>query len=179
MSLNNFINTNQSIKGSDLIEWIQDGFTPKTAEEELVASKIYYKYFVDPQGNPKNKIYPGVYYYVNYNNNLNPDVYLAYVVRDKTKSPRKIPETLAKMTLFNDNTSHKGKLIREWAYFQNGSSENEFYIEGHEIVSKYLETDFHLRKNTYYFVVKTKKGNIKIFRDLDRSPRTSEFGAEA
>ena len=110
---------------------------------------------------------------MNYKNNFNKSIYLAYIVRDKVKSPRKIPETLARLNIMESLDSYKGSLIQEWAYFQNGSADREFYMEGCEIVTHYLEGTHPLRPNVYYHVTKTNKG-IKIFRDLDRSPRYSE-----
>lgn len=167
------INTNQSVLGKDLIEWIKTDKASKSEREQIISSKLYHKYIVDREGNPKNKIYPDVYYYVNYNNRFNPDIYLAYIVRDKSKSPRRIPESLAKLDIISAQESFKGSLIQEWAYYQNGSSEREFYMEGNEIVTKYFESTHPLRLSVYYFVNKTSKG-IKIFRDLEKSPRPSE-----
>lgn len=167
------INTNHSVLGQDLLDWIVQDKSTKTEEQQIISNKLYHKYVVDRDDKPKNKIYPNVYYYVNYNNNFQESVYLAYIVRDKVKSPRKIPETLAKLNIMESLDSYKGSLIQEWAYFQNGSAEREFYMEGCEIVTHYLEGAHPLRPNVYYHVTKTNKG-IKIFRDLDRSPRFSE-----
>lgn len=172
------INTNQSVLGSDLIEWIKSSKSSKTEEEQVISSKLYHKYLVDREGKPKNKIYPEVYYYVNYNNRFNPEIYLAYIVRDKTKSPRKIPETLAKLNILESQDSFKGSLIEEWAYYQNGSSENEFYMEGNEIVTKYFENAYPLRSSVYYFVQNTSKG-IKVFRDTRKSPRPHELAEKS
>lgn len=165
------VNTNISMLGSELIEWINSDKSTKTEQEQVITSKLYHKYMVDREGKPKNKIFPDVYYYVNYNNRFNPDVYLAYIVRDKCKSPRKIPDSMAALDLTASNDSFKGAFIQEWAYFQNGSSENEFYMEGNEIITKYFECDHPLRSQVYYFVSRTSKG-IKVFRDLDKSPRS-------
>lgn len=170
MNISEKINTNQSVLGQDLIDWIKSDKTSKTEDEQVISSKLYHKYLVDRDGNPKNKIYPDVYYYVNYNDRFNPNVFLAYIVRDKSKSPRKIPENLQSLDIVASNDSFKGSLIQEWAYFQNGSSENQFYMEGNEIITKYFENTHPLRLNVYYFVSRTSKG-IKIFRDTDKSPR--------
>lgn len=143
----------------------------------MISSKLYHKYVVDRQGNPKNKIYPNVYYYVNYNDKFNPGVFLAYIVRDKAKSPRKIPESLIQLDILSSVESYKGSLIQEWAYYQNGSSENQFYMEGCEIVTHYLEGAHPLKPHVYYHVSKTSKG-IKIFRDLEKSPRPYEQSIE-
>lgn len=167
------INSSQSVKGEELLAWIKSGKAGKTEEQQVISSKLYHKYVVDRDGNDKQKIYPNVYYYINYNNRFNPDVYLAYIVRDKAKSPRKIPQTLAELDIIESMDSYKGSLIQEWAYFQNGSAENQFYMEGCEIVTHYLEGNHPLRPNVYYHVNKTSKG-IKIFRDLDKSPRSYE-----
>ena len=167
------VNTNQSVLGQVLIDWIKADKSSKTEQEQIISSKLYHKYIVDREGNPKNKIYPDVYYYVNYNNRFNPDIYLAYIVRDKSKSPRKIPDSLATLDIISSTESFKGSLIQECAYFQNGSSENEFYMEGNEIVTKYFESTHPLRLSVYYFVNKTSKG-IKIFRDVEKSPRPNE-----
>lgn len=170
INLSEKLNTNQSILGQTLIDWIKSDKSTKTEQEQIISSKLYHKYIVDRDGNPKNKIYPDVYYYVNYNNRFNPDIYLAYIVRDKSKSPRKIPDSLAALDIVSSGESYKGSLIQEWAYYQNGSSENEFYMDGNEIITKYLESNHPLRLTVYYFVNRTSKG-IKIFRDLDKSPR--------
>ena len=177
MSVSEKINTNQSVLGQDLLDWIMSDKSNKTEEQQQISSKLYHKYVVDRQGQPKNKIYPNVYYYVNYNNKFNPDVYLAYIVRDKLKSPRKIPESLQTLNIVESMDSFKGSLIQEWAYFQNGSSENEYYMEGCEIVTHYLEGVHPLRPQVYYHVTKTSKG-IKIFRDTDKSPRPYEQSLE-
>lgn len=173
MTVSERINTNQSILGEELLDWIKSDKSTKTEQEQLISSKLYHKYVVDRDGNEKQKIYPNVYYYLNYNNKFNPEVYLAYIVRDKVKSPRKIPEGLAKLDIIESNDSYKGSLIQEWAYFQNGSSNNDFYMEGCEIVTHYLEGAHPLRSNVYYHVNRTSKG-IKIFRDTDKSPRPNE-----
>lgn len=174
MKISEKINTNQSVLGKDLLDWIQADKSTKTDEEKTISSKLYHKYVVDREGQAKNKIYPNVYYYINYNNRFNPEVYLAYIVRDKAKSPRKIPESLSALDIFTSLDSYKGSLIQEWAYFQNGSSENPFYMEGCEIVTHYLEGEHPLRRQIYYHVVKTAKG-IKIFRDTEKSPRPQEL----
>lgn len=173
MNIGEKINTNQSVLGKDLLEWIKMGKAEKTEEEQVISSKLYHKYVVDRDGNEKKKIFPNVYYYVNYNNKFNESVFLAYIVRDKAKSPRSIPESLANLNITTGEESYKGSLIQEWAYFQNGSSENEFYIEGCDIITHYFEGNHPLRRNVYYRVVNTSKG-IKIFRDLDKSPRPEE-----
>ena len=173
MNIGEKINTNQSVLGKDLLDWIAAEKSTKTKEQQLISSQLYNKYVTDREGNPKNKIYPNVYYYVNYNNNHNPSLYLAYIVRDKVKSPRRIPETLAKLNLMESYESYKGSLIQEWAYYQNGEPEREYYMEGCEIVTHYLEGTHPLRPNVYYYVTQTSKG-IKIFRDLEKSPRAYE-----
>ena len=167
------VNTNQSMLGQDIIDWIKSDKSTKTEQEQVISRKLYHKYIVDRDGNPKKKIYPDVYYYVNYNNHVNPDTYLAYIVRDKIKSPRQIPESLAALDIVSSQDSFKGSLIREWAYHKNKSSENEFYMEGNEIVTNYFEREYPLRPNVYYFVSKSNKG-IKVFRDTKKSPRASE-----
>lgn len=177
MNVSDKINTNQSVLGKDLLDWIKSDKSTKNEEQQIISSKLYHKYVVDRDGNEKNKIYPNVFYYVNYNNKFNPEVYLAYIVRDKAKSPRKIPQSLASLNILESLDSYKGSLIQEWAYFQNGSSENPFYMEGCEIVTHYLEGNHPLRHSIYYHVNKTSKG-IKIFRDLEKSPRTYENSIE-
>lgn len=170
MNIGEKVNTNHSVLGKDLLEWIHSDKASKTEEEQVISSKLYHKYIVDRDGNPKNKIYPDVYYYVNYNNRFNPNVYLAYIIRDKSKSPRRIPDTLIDLDIVSSNDSFRGSLIQEWAYYHNGSSENNFYIEGNEIITRYFEGNFPLRLKVYYFVNRTRNG-IKIFRDLEKSPR--------
>lgn len=177
MNIGEKINTNQSVLGKDLLDWIKQSKSEKTEEQQLISSKLYHKYVVDRDGNDKHKIYPNVYYYVNYNNKFNPEVYLAYIVRDKAKSPRSIPKSLASLDIVSSNESYKGSLIQEWAYYQNGSAENQFYMEGNEIVTHYLEGKHPLRHSVYYHVSKTSKG-IKIFRDLEKSPRVYESKLE-
>ena len=46
-------------------------------------------------------------------------------------------------------------------------------MEGCEIVTHYLEGNHPLRPSVFYHVSKTSKG-IKIFRDLEKSPRAYE-----
>lgn len=164
------VNTNISVLGKELVEWIKAPKDTKTEQEFEITNKLYHKYMIDHDGKPKNKIYPDVWYFINHNNQFNPNVYLAYIVRDKLKSPRKIPEHLAGMTIVGTNKSYKGSLICEWAYYQNGSSENPYYIEGCDIATKYLESKYPLKKDVFYYVVNTSKG-IRIFRDENKSPR--------
>ena len=170
MSVAECINSNISVRGQELIDWINADKSTKNPQEQVISSKLYHKYIVDREGKPRNKIYPDVYYYVNHNNHFNKDIYLAYIVRDKSKSPRKIPESLAKLDIISSEESFKGSLIQEWAYYQNGSAANEFYMEGNEIVTKYFESSHPLRLTAYYFVSNTSKG-IKVFRDTSKSPR--------
>lgn len=164
------VNTNISVLGKELVEWIKAPKDTKTEQEFEITNKLYHKYMIDHDGKPKNKIHPDVWYFINHNNQFNPNVYLAYIVRDKLKSPRKIPEHLAGMTIVGTNESYKGSLICEWAYYQNGSSENPYYIEGCDIATKYLESKYPLKKDVFYYVVNTSKG-IRIFRDENKSPR--------
>lgn len=173
MNVAEAINTNVSVLGKELLDWINSPKEDKSPQEIVISSKLYHKYVVDREGKPRNKIYPDVYYYVNHNNRFNKDIYLAYIVRDKSKSPRKIPESLAKLDIIASEESFKGSLIQEWAYFQNGSASNEFYMEGNEIVTKYFESSHPLRLTAYYFVSNTSKG-IKVFRDTSKSPRPNE-----
>lgn len=176
MSVSEKINTNQSVLGKELLEWIKSS-EGKTEEQKVISNMLYHKYVVDREGKDKNKIYPEVFYYVNYNNKFNPEVYLAYIVRDKAKSPRKIPASLANLNIIESLDSYKGSLIQEWAYHQNSSSENPFYMEGCEIVTHYLEGAHPLKSSIYYHVNQTSKG-IKIFRDLEKSPRNYEKSIE-
>ena len=169
MNIGEKVNTNQSILGKDLLEWITADRTTKTEEERTISSKLYHKYVIDRDGSEKKKIFPNVYYYVNYNNKFNESVYLAYIVRDKAKSPRNIPDTLVTLDITDGSDSYKGSLIQEWSYYQNGSSENPFYMEGCDIITHYFESSHPLRRDIYYRVVRTSKG-IKVFRDLDKSP---------
>ena len=175
MDIINHVNSNQSLLGKDILEWIMAPKSEKTAEENEIADKLYHKYVVDRDGNDKHKIFPNVYYYVNHNNQFYPNVYLAYIVRDKLKSPRRIPEYLIDTNIVGSSESYKGSSICEWAYYQNGSSENPFYIEGCEIVTKYLESKHPLKKEVYYYITSTSRG-IRIFRDIEKSPRLNEMG---
>lgn len=167
------INTNHSVLGQDLLDWIAADKSTKTVEEQEISDKLYHKYIIDRDGNPKTKIQPHVYYYVNHNNTFNEAIWLAYIVRDKIKSPRRVPESLAKLNIIDSGQSYSGNLIREWAYYHNGDSANEYYMEGCEIVTHYLEGSHPLRTNVYYYVHQSAKG-LKLFRDLDKSPRYSE-----
>lgn len=164
------LNTNQSVLGKDILEWISTPQENKTAEEQEICSKLRLKYVVGRDGQKKDKIYPNVFYYVNHNNQFNPNVYLAYIVRDKLKSPRKIPDHLVNLNLVGSQESYKGSLICEWAYFQNGTSINPYYMEGCEIVTRYLESKHPLKRDVYYYINQTSKG-IRIFRDTTKSPR--------
>ena len=168
--MENFVNTNQSVLGKTILEWIVSPTSGKTQQEIEISEKLYHKYVVDHDGNKKNKIFPNVYYYVNYNNQFYTNVYMAYIVRDKLKSPRKIPDNLVNLNIVNTTTSYKGSFICEWAYYQNGSSENPYYMEGCEIVTKYLESKHPLKKDVYYYITSTSKG-IRIFRDIEKCPR--------
>lgn len=167
------LNTSHSVLGQDIIDWINSPDDTKTEEEAAITTKLYYKYIVDRNGTPKNKkkIYPDVYYFVNHNNKYNPNAWIAYIVRDQLKSPRNIPEHLADMNIVGNQESFKGSTIYEWAYYQNGSAERPFYMEGCEITTKYLECQYPLKREVYYFVVKTSRNGIQIFRDEDKSPR--------
>lgn len=170
MNIFELVNSNHSVMGKDLVAWIKAPKSTKTEDEYRVTTKLYHKYIVDRDGKPKNKIYPEVYYFINHNNSFNPNVYLAYIVRDKLKSPRKIPDHLVGLNIVGSDDSYKGSLICEWAYYQNGSSENPFYMEGCEIATKYLEGKYPLKRDVYYFVAQTGRG-IRIFRDENKSPR--------
>lgn len=174
MNIIDHVNGNQSLLGKDILEWIMAPRSEKTAEENEVADKLYHKYVVDRDGNEKNKIFPNVYYYVNHNNQFYPNVYLAYIVRDKLKSPRRIPDHLANTNIVGSHESYKGSTICEWAYYQNGGAENPFYMEGCEIVTKYLESKHPLKKDVYYYITATSRG-IRIFRDIEKSPRVEEI----
>lgn len=164
------VNTNVSVLGRELVDWIKAPKDTKTEQEFEITNKLYHKYMIDHDGKPKNKIYPDVWYFINHNNQFNPNVYLAYIVRDKLKSPRKIPEHLIGMNIVGTNESYKGSLICEWAYYQNGSSENPYYMEGCDIATKYLESKYPLKNDVFYYVVNTSKG-IRVFRDEEKSPR--------
>lgn len=176
MSIGDKINTNQSVLGQDILDWIAAPKEEKTDLEQIISSKLYYKYIVDREGRRREdtKIYPNVYYYVNYNNHFNESIWLAYIVRDKVRSPRHIPDSLAFLNIVDSRESYKGSTIQEWAYYQNGSASREYYMEGCEIVTKYLEVPYSLRTDVYYYITRTSKG-IKVFRDIERSPRTHEF----
>lgn len=168
-NVGNHINTNKSVLGKDLVEWICDVSLQRTDEEIEIARLLYTKYIVDRFGKPKKKIYPDVYYYVNYNDRVNPGLFLAYIVRDKFKSPRKVNSNLANLDLTEVKESFKGSLIREWSFYQNGSATHPYYIEGNEIITKYFNGSHAPRHNVYYFVVKTSKG-VQLIRDLKKSP---------
>ena len=170
MKIVEYINNNHSILGKEILEWILSPPSTKTDKENEIAEKLYVKYVVDRDGNEKKKIFPNVYYYLNYNNQFYPEIYMAYIVRDKLKSPRRIPENMVNLNIVGSKESYKGSLICEWAYFQNGSSENPFYMEGCDIVTKYLEGKHPLKRDVYYFINETSRG-IRIFRDINKSPR--------
>lgn len=170
MNIVDCINNNHSLLGKDILEWVLSPPSSKSEKENEIAEKLYNKYVVDRDGNEKKKIFPNVYYYINYNNQFYPEIYMAYIVRDKLKSPRRIPENLASLNIVGSKESYKGSLICEWAYFQNGSSENQYYMEGCDIVTKYLEGKHPLKRDVYYFVNTTSRG-IRIFRDVNKSPR--------
>lgn len=171
-----YVNSNQSLLGKDIVEWIMAPESEKTKEENEITDKLYHKYLVDSDGNSKNKIFPYVYYYVNHNNRFYPNVYLAYIVRDKLKSPRHIPEHLVNTNLVGSPDSYKGSTICEWAYYQNGCAENPYYMEGCEIVTKYLESAHPLKREVYYYVTNTTRG-VRVFRDIEKSPRSSQVEA--
>lgn len=170
MNIIDCVNSNHSVLGKDLLAWITAPRAEKTIEENEIADKLYHKYVINRDGSEKHKIFPNVYYYVNHNNQFYPNVYLAYIVRDKLKSPRRIPDYLADINIVGAAESFKGSTICEWAYFHNGSSTNPYYMEGCEIVTKYLESRHPLKRDIFYYVTGTSKG-IRIFRDVEKSPR--------
>ena len=165
------INKNHSVLGQDIVDWINNPNKPDN--ETDIANMIYNKYMIDREGNPRNKIFSNVYYYINYNLHYYTHSYVAYIVRDKLKSPRKIPESLASLNIVNSGESYKGSLICEWAYYQNSSSDKQYYMDGCDIVTKYLEGRHPIKHNIYYFVNRTSRG-IRIFRDLEKSPRLNK-----
>lgn len=171
MNIFDYVNKNHSLLGQEILDWIYS--SGKSGKEIEISDMLYNKYVVDREGNKKNKIFPDVYYYVNYNNKFYSHIYMAYIVRDKLKSPRKIPDSLASLNIVSSGESYKGSLICEWAYYQNGSSENQYYMEGCDIVTKYLEGKHPIKPNVYYFVNKTSRG-IRIFRDIAKSPRLNQ-----
>lgn len=169
-----FLNTNESVKGQVILDFIDTRDTLEGLDKE-VADELYFKYIVDPDGQPKRhiKIYPDVYYYVNRNNRMQPAIYAVYIVRDQLKSPRHVSKEVAEKNLVDTNESYMGREIKEWAYFQNGSAENPFYVQGCDLVTKYFENQYPLRPSVYYFINNTSNG-LKVFRDTSKSPRMRE-----
>ena len=47
------VNTNQSMLGQDIIDWIKSDKSTKTEQEQVISRKLYHKYIVDRDGNPK------------------------------------------------------------------------------------------------------------------------------
>lgn len=180
VDLSGIINTNESALGSVIMDWVSSCGSREaraTLSEDIleVSRAIYYKYMVDSQGKPKSKIYPDVFYRIRVKHPAptedTPEPRaVIYIVRDKSKSPRGIPAHMAELDLCSSDQSFKGSLIAEWAYFQNGSAANPFYMDGCDIISKYLETEHPLRQNVYYHLERTKHG-VNVFRDLHMSPR--------
>lgn len=170
MDVASSINTNCSVLGSELLEWIRSDRQTKTEEQQLISYRLYHKYVVDRNGQPKNKIYPDVYYYVNYNNRFNHNVYMAYIVRDKARSPRNIPPSLASLDLTSTNMSYRGSLIQEWAHYHRGHDSSPYHDKGSEIVERYFMNSHPIRTDAYYYLAVTSKG-IRLFRDTDKSPR--------
>lgn len=164
------INSYQSVTGQEITDWILAPKETKTSYENEVADKLYYKYMIDRNGRMKNKVFPDVFYYVNYNNKFYSNVYMAYLIRDKLKSPKRIPTEMIDVNLVGSPESYLGEVICEWAYFQNGDESNPFYKEGHELVTKYFENKHPLKYKAYYYITETSRG-LRIFRDLEKSPR--------
>lgn len=167
--ISNCINTNKSVLGKDLIEWITDSSLQSSEEDKKIAGKLYHKYIVDRSGKPKNKIFSDVYYFVNYNDRVNPGLFLAYIVRDKIKSPRKVNPELVELNPIGKKESFKGSIIREWAYCQSQDEKRPFHNEGKELIEKYLNGQHPPRHQAYYFIVTTGRG-IQLIRDTEKSP---------
>ena len=65
MNILDKVNTNQSVLGKDILEWITAPRDSKSVEENEVSDKLRLKYVVGRDGQQKNKIFPNVYYYIN------------------------------------------------------------------------------------------------------------------
>ena len=172
-NIGEIINTSTSVLGQDLLDWIAADRSTKTEKEQAISSELYHKYVVDREGKPKHKIFPEVYYYVNHNDYFQPKTYVAYIVRDKMKSPRELPQRLVNMDLVAAEESFKGGIIRDWATYHMTHEDSEFQEVGKEIYSKYFDSKYPLRVNLNYFVNRTSRG-IKVFRDLEKSPRQTK-----
>lgn len=171
LNLEEILNSNKSVLGQEIIDWINSDKSTKDEYQRGISNKLYHKYLFKKPNDTKPKIFPDVYYYVNYNNHLNPDMHIAYIVRDKAKSPRRIPDSLIALNIVDSHDSYKGSIIQEWAYYQNSSSENPYYMDGCDIVTKYLESSHPIHKGVYYYANRMENGSIKLFRDLKKSPR--------
>lgn len=169
MCLPDCINTNQSVLGSELLAWLADSSSTNSPEQESIRVLLAEKYTRKPDSDGK-KIQPDVYYYVNYNNRFNPKAYVAYIVRDKVRSPKSLPARLINTDITESDDSYLGMTIQSWAYYQARHDDAPYHDTGALIVRKYLSNDHPIRTGVYYFVSYTTKG-VKLFRDTERSPR--------
>lgn len=165
------INTNKSVKGEKILDFIKNR-EKLNGDARTVADNLLFKYLLNPDGTPKlhTKIYPDVYYYVNHNNHMNPEVYSSYIVRDQVKTPRHVLKTVINRDIVNTITSYSGRYIKKWAYYWSASPESPYYEDASIIITRYLEVDVPIGNGIYYFVKHNRK-TVKLFRDLTKSPR--------
>lgn len=159
-----------SILGKELTDWINQDKNTKDAEELYISNKLYHKYLSQTGDGGKPNVFPDAFYFVKKDDKLDPENPLIYLVRDRVKSPRSIPEKLVNLKIVDVHKSFKGSLIQDWAYYQNSNSNNPFYMEGCDIVTKYLSSNHPIHNDVYYYVNKV-NGYTKLFRDLKKSPR--------
>lgn len=183
MTLKEFVNSPESALGSEILEMTKDGTDPETAR------RLVERYM---QNKDVIRLKTDVYYRVRSvtlkrNADGEPEVYLE---RDCLKSPRDVPEWQKTFDLIAESgdtpkgepqdkppVSFDGGFILRWAYFQNKTPLNPYFVDGCDIVSRYGKGDNAIRKNHYYFLSRNEHG-VSIRRDLSRSPR-KEKGKES
>ena len=52
------INTNHSVLGQDLLDWIAQDKSTKTEEQQIISNKLYHKYVVDRDNHAKTRFTP-------------------------------------------------------------------------------------------------------------------------
>lgn len=170
MKLIDKVNTNKSVLGQDILDWISSPKSSKTEEEQKLSSKLYHKYVSDKTSHIKGGIQPDAYYFVNHNHPFNSEICMAYVVRDREKSPKPIPRELQELNIINTGVSFRGSLIQEWAYYQKSAENSPYREDGESIIKNYFDKLYPIKPKVYYFLYKS-DDSIRVIRDIKRSPR--------
>ena len=170
MKLIDKVNTNKSVLGQDILDWISSPKSDKTEEEQKLSSKLYHKYVSNKTQSIKGGIHPDAYYFINHNHPFNSEICMAYVVRDRNKSPKPIPQELKELNIINTGTSFRGSLIQEWAFYQKSDENSPYKEDGENIIKNYFDKLYPIKPKAYYFLYKN-DDSIRVVRDIKRSPR--------